>query len=83
MYIEQLPIRTIDLSSPSDVARHDRMVSLVTSMLDLHKQLAVARTADEKTALNRMIDSTDHEIDRLVYELYELTDEEIGILEAP
>ena len=39
-YIEQLPIRTIDFTSPADVARRDRMVSLVERMLDLHKKLA-------------------------------------------
>lgn len=82
-YLEQLPIRTIDFTSPPDVARHDRMVFLVTAMLDLHKQLSAAHTADEKTALQRLIDATDREIDRLVYELYDLTEEEIGIVEAP
>jgi len=51
-------------------------------MLDLHKQLAAARTADKKTAIQRIIDATDKEIDRLVYELYELTEEEIGIVEV-
>jgi hypothetical protein len=30
----------------------------------------------------RQIEATDEEIDRLVYELYELTDEEIKIMEA-
>ncbi len=81
-YMCPMPIRTIDFSSPADVARHDRMVSLVTAMLDLHTQLAAARTADEKTAIQRLIRATDREIDRLVYELYELTAEEIGIVEG-
>jgi hypothetical protein len=58
------------------------MVSLVTAMLDLHRQLAAARTAKEKTAIQRIIDATDKEIDRVVYELYELTEEEIGIVEG-
>ena len=31
--------------------------------------------------LQRQIDATDKQIDRLVYELYGLTDEEIGIIE--
>ena len=60
----------------------DRMVSLVNSMLDFHKQLTATRTADEKNAIQRIIDATDKEIDRLVYELYELTEEEIGIVEG-
>jgi len=81
-YLEKVPIRTIDFTFHTDVARHDLMVSLVNAMLDLHKQLATARTADEKTAIQRIIDATDKEIDRLVYELYELTEEEIGIVEG-
>ena len=43
----QIPIRTIDFSDPADVARHDRMVALVESMLDLHK-LASAGTDHDK-----------------------------------
>jgi len=43
------------------------MVSLVTAMLNLHKQRAAVRTADEKTAIQRIIDATDKEIDRAVY----------------
>ncbi len=82
IHLDTFPIRTIDFTAPADVARHDRMVSLVTAMLDLHKQLAAARTADEKNALQRIIDATEKEIDRLVYELYELTDEEIRIVET-
>ena len=82
IYIEQIPIRVIDFTSPADVTRHDRMVSLVTSMLELNRKLADARTADEKTALQRIIDATDQSIDKLVYELYGMTEEEIRIVEG-
>ena len=37
---------------------------------------------DDKTRLQRQIDATDQEIDRLVYDLYGLTEEEIKIVEA-
>lgn len=80
-FLEQLPIRTIDFSSPADVARHDRMVVLVESMLDLHKQLANTKTAHEREVIERQIEATDSQIDKLVNELYELTDEEIKIIE--
>ena len=81
-YIEQLPIRPIDFSDPTDRARHDNMVKLVESMLKLHEQLASAKTAHDKTLIQRQIDATDRQIDALVYELYGLTDEEIRIVEA-
>ncbi len=81
IYIQQLPIRSINFDDPEDVAHHDRMVKLVEEMLSLHKQLAAAKTAHDKTTLQRQIDATDRQIDRLVYELYELTEEEIAIVE--
>jgi len=81
-YIQQLPIRPIDFSSPADVAKHDRMVELVERMLDLHKRLPAAQTPHDKELLQRQINATDQQIDRLVYELYELTEEEIGIVEV-
>jgi hypothetical protein len=81
-YIEQLPIRTIDFSDPADKARHNRMVSLVESMLALHKRIAAANTGHEKTALQRQIDAADRQIDQLVYELYGLTDDEISVVEG-
>jgi len=79
-FLSQLPVRTIDFSDPVDKARHDRMVSLVHTMLDLHNQLAT-RTEHERTTLQRQIDATDKQIDQLVYELYGLTDKEIRIVE--
>ena len=57
------------------------MVEMVEQMLSLNKQLAITNTAHEKTALQRQIDATDHQIDQLVYDLYGLTDEEIRIVE--
>jgi hypothetical protein len=81
MYVQQIPIHTINPLHTQDVAIHDRMVSLVEQMLALHKQLAEAKTPHDKTAIQRQIDATDHQIDRLVYELYGLTEEEIKIVE--
>ena len=81
-YIENIPIRTIDFTSPADVARHDRMVALVMRMLDLHKKLAVEQAPHVKTVLQRQIEATDKQIDALVYELYGLNDDEIAVVEG-
>jgi len=80
-FLSQLPFRTINFSDATDKARHDRMVELVQRMLALHKQLAAAKTGHDKTMIQRQITATDKQIDRLVYELYDLTDEEIAIVE--
>ena len=79
--LNQLPIRTINFDAPAEVAQHDRMVSLVEQMLTLREKLAAA-DATNRTALTRQADSTDAQIDRLVYELYGLTADEIALVEA-
>ena len=68
--LADVPIRTIDFAYSADAAWHDRMVALVTQMLDLHKRLAVEGVPHEKAALQRRIEMTDRQIDGLVYELY-------------
>jgi hypothetical protein len=50
--------------------------------LTLHKNLTSAKTPQEKESMQRQIQSTDGGIDKLVYELYGLTEEEIGIVEG-
>lgn len=61
---------------------HDCMVQLVEQMLTLNKQLPEAKTSHEHTLIQRQIDATDRQIDKLVYELYGLTPEEIAIVEG-
>jgi hypothetical protein len=75
-YMARFPMPEVN-----DKFRHDSMVALVEQMLSLHKQLPEAGTPHEKTALERRIEATDGQIDALVYELYGLTEEEIGIVE--
>ena len=79
--LARFPIRKIDFSNPADKARYDNMVELVDQMISLHKQLASTKTPDEKTRLQRQIDAAAQQIDRLVYKLYELTEDEIRFIE--
>jgi len=59
--------------------RHDKMGSLVERMLELHKQSP--KTPQEQEMVKREIESTDREIDQLVYELYGLSEDERKIVE--
>jgi hypothetical protein len=81
-FLSQLPIRPIDFKKAGEVKKHDKMVSLVEQMLELHKKLAGIKNPDEKTRIQRQIEATDAQIDKLVYELYDLTPEEIKIVEG-
>jgi hypothetical protein len=59
-----------------------RLPAMVEQMLTLHKQLPEAKTGHDITLIQRRIDATDRQIDKLVYELYGLTPEEIVIVEG-
>jgi hypothetical protein len=80
--VMNLPIRAINFNDPAEKSAHDKIVSLVESMLALHKSLASAQSPLEKERLERQIKSTDGGIDSLVYALYGLTEEEIKIVEG-
>ena len=80
-FIEQLPLRTIDFSNPAEKAKHDKMVALVESMLELQKKYHDAKMERDKEFYERQIKVVDAQIDKLVYELYGLTEEEIRVVE--
>jgi type I restriction-modification system DNA methylase subunit len=80
-YIGKLPIRMVDRASSKENAAHDKVEDLVRQMLTLHKQLSSARMPHDKSVLLARIGATDRQIDKIVYELYGLTSEEIQIVE--
>ena len=80
--IEWLPIRKINFENSEEKSQYDQMVSLVNQMLTMNKKLAEAKTPQAKEILQRQMEATDKQIDQLVYELYDLTDEEIKIVES-
>ena len=80
-YIEKLPIPKLNLTDTNDILLHDKMIELVEQMLKLHKDIDTARTPQSKELMQRQIDATDKQIDKLVYELYGLTEDEIKIVE--
>jgi hypothetical protein len=73
-YINKLPVdpRVLDQSDLGNLAQH---------AIDLVQRERKCRTDHERSALQHQIEHTDREIDRLVYELYGLSDEEIALVE--
>jgi hypothetical protein len=81
-YLEQLPIRTIDFSNPVEKAQHDKLVALVGNMLELQKKHHEAKMERDKELFERQIKIVDEQIDRLVYDLYGLSEEEVKVVEG-
>lgn len=75
-FLSQLPICSIE-----GKLQHKQIIALADQMLNLHQRLQEAHAAHEKTVLQRQIAATDHQIDQLVYQLYNLTPEEIALIE--
>jgi hypothetical protein len=79
--IKQLPIHAIDFSNSEEVAQHDKLVGLVENMLELQKKYHDVRMDQDKELYERQIKIVDAQIDRRVYDLYGLTEEEIRVVE--
>lgn len=73
---KEVPIRIL-----SD-KQQQKIISLVTQMLSLQKKYHDEKiTGNEKERIEQQIKQTDYEIDEEVYKLYNLTPEEIKIVE--
>lgn len=84
-HVRNLPIRRIDFENPVEKSAHDEIVKLVEKMLALQKERQSVRREDDLDRvrkLEREIVHVDEEIDRRVYILYGLTEEEIKIVES-
>jgi len=82
--VRRLPIRRINSDDPAEKQEHDALVALVDEMLQLQKDYAEAEREkqDQRHALKRRMDEVDAAIDKMVYNLYELTEDEIEAVEA-
>ena len=69
-------------SNPVEKAQHDKLVALVENMLELQKKHHAARTKQDKELYERQIRIVDTQIDRLMYDLYELTEEDVKVVEG-
>ena len=80
-FLEQIPLPKIDLNNQSDKEIHDKLVNLVDNMIEINKKLHSEKNPDVVTMLRRQVEAIDGEIDRLVYGLYQLTEEDIKVVE--
>ena len=77
--LKQLPFPNITYVNRN---KHDLLVSLVDKMLIVKKQESEVNSELEKNLLIRQIDKLENDINNLVYQLYELNDNEIKIIES-
>lgn len=82
IYTSQIPIRKFG-GDEKGKAQHKELGELGRKMLLLYKELKVEEENSEKwLKIKEEIEKTDKNIDQKVYQLYGLTEEEIGIVES-
>ena len=79
VYISKLAIKSP--SNPSETSLHTAIITNVDLMLQLNKDLEAATLPDQKDQIKVRIGHTDDKINRMVYQLYGLTEEEKKIVE--
>ena len=77
----RIPMPSVDLTKKSDKEVHDKLVKLVDNIIAINKKLVGENNPNTKEILERQVRALDGEIDRLVYGLYGLRDNEISIIE--
>ncbi|WP_455144485.1 Eco57I restriction-modification methylase domain-containing protein [Brachyspira pilosicoli] len=80
--LEKLPIKNLNLDDKQDKEIYDKLVNLVDSIIDLNKKLSSEKNPNTVEMLNARIQAVDKAIDKIVYSLYGLNDEEIRIIEG-
>lgn len=77
----RIPMPSVDLTKKSDKEVHDKLVKLVDNIIAINKKLVGENNPNTKEILERQVRALDGEIDRLVYGLYGLSEDEIRIIE--
>jgi len=83
--VNKLPIHRIDFDNPVEKSIHGEIVALVEKILSLQKERQAVRpedNLDHARNLDRQIKDVDSEIDKRVFKLYGLNDEEVKTVEA-
>jgi hypothetical protein len=78
----RIPFPNIALRNKKDKQIYDKLVSLVDQMREAQKRFHSARMDIDKELYEQQIRIVDAQIDRLVYDLYGLTEEEIKVVEG-
>ena len=81
--LNNLPIYKINFSDKKEKEKYDKLVNLADKMLKLNKELQeIPDNSNNWYSIKSEIEKTDQKIDEEVYKLYELTKEEIKIVES-
>lgn len=82
VFFKNFPIKNVDDNNKHEKKLKDEIIILVDKILDLNKEKQFSDLQGNLEALNQRIAYTDERINKLVYQLYGLSEDEIRIVEG-
>jgi type I restriction-modification system DNA methylase subunit len=79
--LEKLPIKEIETQDKNVITIQNKIIELAEQLLSLHKDQKSMKLISKIEQLQNKIDYCENQINMLIYQLYELTPEEIGIIQ--
>lgn len=79
---EQLPFPNINFDNQIQKLKYDKVIELVKQILSIKKQITVITDEQERQNLQNKTITIDNEIDKIIYKFYDLTQEEITVIEG-
>jgi adenine-specific DNA-methyltransferase len=80
--VEDMPIRVIDPHNEEDVKAHDRLATLSAELEGLYTNLHESKSEHERRTLDRQISHDKAEINKIVFQLYSLSEADIGLIQG-
>ena len=71
-FIATLPIYKINFEDPDEVAKHQRIVDLVQTIMSLKQQMTAAPNATQRTVMERSISAVNSELNSIINTLYQV-----------
>ncbi len=80
--LHSIPIKDLDFNNKKEIQIHEILSELVSQIIRFNRQKQTTTLPEKIDQLNQRISYIDEKINKLVYELYGLSEEEIGIVEG-
>ncbi len=74
-YLNPFPVCEINFSNPEEISKYDKIIGLVDQLLDLYKTFTDSKTGQEQ--IQRRLKVIENQINMLIFQLYNFTEEEI------
>jgi hypothetical protein len=79
--LNSMPFRSISNENPEDRKLRDHLLRMVDRMLKINRQ-NISKDPHDQVRSKRSAESTLREIDKTVYRLYDLTEDEVSVIEG-